>query len=916
MFGYCAVSRERETGDSFLFLFFHNLSIAAWKESLSLQRVSLCQKREKNRPYFYRKFFCLMKSRIIFNGMNRYSSPASAQPGDCTSIVNLRRKSGELVPVGTPEFLYKLYNTEHKLIYIHHCYDGEHHISAYKSELYWEASIEKESGKKQNKSLLLFDLKEEEILSAQSIGNTLIVISSERTYYLLYKDGEYVFLGEKPEMPEISFFPYVRYTDAYWVNEYTFLESYVNPSRLETADINYFNDAYYNAFFQLQEKAWNRHYFIQPILIRYAITLYDGSQIFSSAPAMISLSKPIQPCQMKIRLKNSNNVCTGSYEGQIIAENYSIKYYIHKLNLDNWKDIVRSIDFFVAPEVTIFEPDQKQQGLQFSIERTETSGTITFYLNGDISFLDKKEIKDRYLQAPLFYKIASFEDWSDWKEGSSYELDNEIRPDQLVHEEVLSPDNTTLLSTGAQVSYVHNKRLHLANLKKKMFPGFPLSQFLVGNGNDTQTVDAYICTYLKTERGESRVVWSGQLKYFSDQLSPFLSYPDSNAYKMDIVIKKGTETYKRSFNLTPSEYENRADYLDESFTPIALSNGSIVSSFSVPSSSNDTYEQSNILRVSEYENPFIFPAEQTYSVSNCDITGIATITAALSEGQFGEFPLYLFTEEGIWALQNGTGGACYSAQHQLSRESILKEYPIVPLEDSIIFATRKGLSILRGAEIQPVLSFDEFPYENNDLVQYHYFANLKQACEDPTPLSEYFKNCSIAYNATEKELICCNTELEYSLIIHLPTLYMYRLSLVYTTLFYDTSHLIGQAPDGYVYNLQQESHNIAIPIALISRPITLQSEGYQRWRKVIWRLSAKEGGVTVSLWGGNNARDNMMQIYRQTILHRIPEQLSHRFTGPAYKYYRLALSGSVFPDFHLSGADVLFDIITSEDRLY
>lgn len=613
-----------------------------------------------------------MKSRITFNGMNRYSPPNSAQPGDCTAIVNLRNQSNCLKPVGTPEYLYTPEKKNHRLVYVHICYDGEHHITENENTLYYEALIKKENGNIQKESSQLFELNDLQVLSIQSIGNTLIIICTESIYYLLYKEGKYIFLGEKPDIPEISFFPYVEYTDAYFVSEYTFQHGYSNPTRLDTEDINYYNDAYYNAFFQLQEKAWKRHYFIQPILIRYALTLYDGSRIFSSAPVMVSLPHPIQPYQMSIRLKNSNNLCLGSHEGQIIAGNYSLKYYIHQFNLDNWKDIVRSIDFFVSPEATIFEPDQKQQGLKFTIERTEENETISFLLKGDISFLDLKEIKKRYLQDSLFYKIATIEDWSDWKEGESYAIENKIRPDLLIHEEVLSPDNTTLLSTGAHVSYIHNKRLHIANLKKKLFPGFPLSLFNVGNKN-AETVDAYICTYLKTERGECKVVWQGKSNYFFNQLSPLISYPDSNAYKMEIVVKSENTRYKGSFLLTASEYENRADYLDETLSAISLENNSLPAStpLDIPLSENDTYTQPNILRVSELKNPFIFPSEQTYTISNGEITGIATITAALSEGQFGEFPLYVFTEEGIWALQNGNGIVCYGAQHQLNREPIL-----------------------------------------------------------------------------------------------------------------------------------------------------------------------------------------------------------------------------------------------------
>ena len=64
-----------------------------------------------------------MKSRITFNGMNRYSPPNSAQPGDCTAIVNLRNQSNCLKPVGTPEYLYTPEKKNHRLVYVHICYN-------------------------------------------------------------------------------------------------------------------------------------------------------------------------------------------------------------------------------------------------------------------------------------------------------------------------------------------------------------------------------------------------------------------------------------------------------------------------------------------------------------------------------------------------------------------------------------------------------------------------------------------------------------------------------------------------------------------------------------------------------------------------------------------------------------------------
>lgn len=859
-----------------------------------------------------------MKSRLTFNGMNRHTPPAVTQPGDCSSVVNLRRQSNHLIPVGTPEHLYDLGEKERRLFYIHTCYDGEHHIAANDTGVYYEALVARESGETEHRQVLLFNLTGEQVMSIQSIGNTLIVVSNEHTYYLLYKEGKYIFLGERPDFPEISFSYHTLHTDSYWVPERTFEEIYYNPTRLEVDETNFYNTAYYEAFFQLQERAWKRHYFIQPILIRYALTLYDGSRIFSSAPVMISQPNPIQPYKLRLRMISSNNLCSGSYTGEILAENYCIRYLINSINLDNWKDIVKSIDFFVAPETTIFEPDQTQNSLEFSIERTEEQGNLTFYINGDISFLDRNKIKEQYRETPLFYKIATFEEWSELKVGVWQDFKNEIRPDMLVHEEMLSPDNTTLLSTSAQVSYVYNRRLHLANLSKRLFPGFPLSLYCTGTSNGV-SVDAYICTYLKTERGESQVVWSGKVDYFCNKLSPMLSYPDSSAYMMEIAVNYNSRLYKKRFPLTVSEHENRADYLDSSLTYLALdASGPLPSDWtgSIPAAINDTYIQENVVRVSKYENPFIFPAEQVYSVSNGPITGIASITAALSEGQFGEFPLYLFTEEGIWALQNGMDEVCYSSLHQLSREPILKGYPIIPLEEAIAFATPKGVSLLQGITVQQLVSFDETPCEKNLLVENHGLdPELYRAVYDPTPLSKCIQSCQIAYNPLEKELFFCAPELGYTVVLHLPSLYMYRTTQHYTSFLCDSTHLLGQTDTGQVLNLQNEVQDGTMPIAILSRPFTLQSEAYQKLRYLSLRASSAGGQVSLSVWGGNNAEADFALMGKLSLARKIPGQLTLHLTGPAYKYFRVFLSGEVTPDFHLWAVDLLADLVDHDYRL-
>ncbi len=859
-----------------------------------------------------------MKTRIQTNGMNRHLPPALSNPGDTSAVVNLRKRSGSLCPIGSPQSLYTLHENSRHLICIHTCYDGEHHITEDVQGIYYEALVESTTGNIQSLSTCIFE-KEigVTILSTRTIGNTLIIFSAEHIYYLLYKEGAYIFLGERPEIPIFSFFPESLYPINYPVEAHDFTKNYTDPTRIDFADTQFYDSTYYAAFFQLQEMAWEEHRFIQPILVRYAITLYDGSRIYASAPIMVgNPNEPLQPYEINLPMRSSNTVCFGTIAWNIIAHTYRLKCKIHDIALNNWKDVIRSIDIFVAPEVTIFEPDLHidDNWLSYSIIKGENNlGNPSYRLVGK-PYFNLKEVHKRYLESSLFYKIASLDNWDELQPDAEFVVKCEVRPDQLVHEEVLSVDNTSLLSTGAKISYIYNKRLHIANLTKQLFPGFPIGLYNIGNNNSPCSAEVYIRTYLKSERGESEVVWHGETNHFYNLLSPLIGYPDSNAYKMEIVAQTANTRYSAILNLTPSKYEGRAEYLDSDLLPVTLHAETINGPLNIPLPLNNSYTQPNVLRVSEYENPFIFPVELTYTISNSAITGIASITSALSEGQFGEFSLYLFTEEGIWALQNGEGAVCYETQHQLNRISISPDYPIIPLETAILFITNKGIFSIQGAIVQEVWSFDEAAYESTTpIIQHGSDASLTAILSDTTRLPNFFQGCRVVYNSTEKELICSHPDASYTLIIHLPTLHIYRSNRLYTHIYSDEAHLLGQNETEKIYDLQQE---IPTPqtIAWVSRPITLNTECYQRWREVCWRMAMQQGTMRLSIWGGNDAEGEFNLVAQGDFTGTIPGQLLMRQATPPYKYFRLIVTGSVSPDFHLTAIDVSAGI-TIDNRL-
>ena len=147
-------------------------------------------------------------------------------------------------------------------------------------------------------------------------------------------------------------------------------------------------------------------------------------------------------------------------------------------------------------------------------------------------------------------------------------------------------------------------------------------------------------------------------------------------------------------------------------------------------------------------------------------------------------------------------------------------------------------------------------------------------------------------------------------------MYMYRTTQVYTSYLYDATHLLGQDEQGNIFDLQKEIRNNTAQIVLLTRPITLQSESYQRWRELSLRVSSSGKKTILSLWGGNDAENKFVTVGQLSNSGKIPGKLTLRITGPAYKYYRIFFSGDVMPDFHLWAADTLAIPLDLNSRLY
>lgn len=110
---------------------------------------------------------------------------------------------------------------------------------------------------------------------------------------------------------------------------------------------------------------------------------------------------------------------------------------------------------------------------------------------------------------------------------------------------------------------------------------------------------------------------------------------------------------------------------------------------------NVIYEPNRIF-ISDALNPFLIRETNAVTLDVGAIRAVSTATQALSQGQFGQFPLYAFTTDGIWALEVSSTGAI-SARQPVSRDVITEGTLPLQTDNAVVFITPAGLKLLSGS---------------------------------------------------------------------------------------------------------------------------------------------------------------------------------------------------------------------------
>lgn len=675
------------------------------------------------------------------------------------------------------------------------------------------------------------------------------------------------------------------------------------------------------------------------IMYMVAYRLFDGSYIMHSIPRFKELSNGGTLKQNNPTGSGWDNaqwrwsIETSAIVGMLVNTNYPSVTY------DKMKDIVDSIVVFATKATPIYKVDDTTV-----IETLLQAENYTGYNQVDVDRLFSTLFP---LNSPDFEDLAKSTGWYQILEYPFSEVvgasgtNNKLADTTGFYQDyatrkALPADQFSHHGLVSKEAYIYNDRLHIGNVKTIFGDPFVTWAGEVIDGY-TQYYDAEakIIVRLSTSLGKATVVSSMTIPRYRNNstgvyyyLQPgIIGYNDSRATKMDIVVNEGgTWKVLMSVDLKKNEGMNFAYYhkLEFSITPTATNNynptfiAALGADYTVPDATITPFDP-NRLQVSEIQNPLVYPAANSYQVGTGEIIAICSGSEPLSVGQFGQFPLQVFTSKGIFAMAVGTGDVLYTNILPSSAEVANNRNNIIPVSNGVVYSTELGLYIINGRDVAQISEVVEgtplgLTSEISLLFTDARCTPRLSGKMSTTDFLTFLETSIIGYDQINKELIVTNNNSGYTYVFNFESKLWTKLSQSYTLLINSYPNLYGVTESGsdlQIRNISDEAKTGCVDCLIVSRALSFELPGvYKKIDRLIARTKFK---TDVSMYAGLYlfASDDLITWQLITGKQRTSDQLYvvdmvlQRSAGSA-KYYIVVLNGRLSMDSEITDLDLVF----------
>lgn len=890
-----------------------------------------------------------MIKEIKYGGFTANPSEYECADGELAMSVGMVPEDDALKPVLPPKVLFN-FGDNKKVVFIHQTSSYKHYI-VFDTSTNGTFFIDAENIQEQTLRELRDFPASTIIHSFNAVGNTLVILTSEGVHYLLWKSESegYLYLGTHlPECP-ISFglqgemirsdeftitFDNINYFDGdIWLDFTDSNKKQITDQVL--AKVNKF----------IADNSTNAGKFMYPFFVRYAYRLYDGSLTMHSAPVLMVCSSDLAPQCFVMNLHGEDtsasiNQATLRLGSMFHQLDYMIDPSVNASQIINelkkWNDIIKSIDIFVSSPIYTYDQNgectrfiqtsysdcysicknigQKADASTYPIRYQKSSLAELYALTFSPTELKlpswrlmlpmregdaiKGDIKDNH----LFYLLSSI-NVEDLKTSRTIIPVGKDYLQSLVTREVMTDDYDSHDLLIPKYSYNYNSRFNIANLEKRLFAGYAtMSIFPYTDGNVHPRPDAtpdindtrqsvYVLFVIK-EDGRDIIV-NGRGGGFGYN-TPFLwlFYPNVNAYKAIVVVSDISSHYYQVM-LEPHPTLNGAYYFG-GWDGLNVSENEITSLPTTSSDEERTINLPNKIYTSEVNNPFYFPVLGINTIGTGTILGICSAAKALSQGQFGEFPLYAFSTDGVWALEVSSTGS-YSAKQPITRDVCINTASITQIDSAVLFATDRGIMIISGSDTtcisdainnRDVFTIERLPKADELVALYN-----KQANEDEQitlekislkVFREFLTDCRMVYDYTNQRIIVYNSSVSYAYVFSLK-------SKLWGMMHSKIIDNVNSYPDALVMLSDNSLANLSDTDAenvtglIVTRPFKLDNPDILKTvDTIIQRGYFHKDHISQVMYGSND-------LFNWHVVWSSKDKFLRGFRGSPYKYFRLAL---------------------------
>ncbi|MDD2962143.1 MAG: hypothetical protein PHR45_08730 [Muribaculaceae bacterium] len=573
-------------------------------------------------------------------------------------------------------------------------------------------------GEKDGDNFKIIDTKicniESEILSSVLLDRFVVLSTGKGSIYLHFSNGKYTAIDINKAIPDIIISAGESSTTYATIDAYAFNGTYTQwQAPLNSTDEKALRTNLANTYNNTTSQLNRQGRFVQPIIARYAVRLWDNSLLWVSAPVIVG--NGIQGAS-KVEME-SNSTLTALDSSSLAIKSYGVALTVKSGCSIEWDNLIKSIDVFYAD--TSDPVNTSNINYRFV---TTSQGTRKNLLEISLSSLNSLALGERLANSSKWKLLTRITDLKSLRELNAQGVGLSKCADTTGG--YLSPNTaiTYRYEIYSDIAGADDLATVCRNISSEMKPATAISHSgqLYRGGGSAQYVNRwnifqsshsdfsnYPCNIyteltLRSQDGERRLVDSYYSPTTPMMLNALMAFPFPEAVKVKIKISSMGLVACYENSLKANESGEFAYCVKPTLLP-QLPPIDTEGVFHIPETDNITCSTHNQLLISVANNPLALSSAAV--IGDSDIRGVAFAMRQVSANLFNKYPIYIFTTQGIFAMSADSGTRLI---RRIDSRIVVCSKHIAQTPDGVFFLSNGAIYALSSTKATKITECDNY----------------------------------------------------------------------------------------------------------------------------------------------------------------------------------------------------------------